>query len=154
MKFSIKNFKFPADLVTLTEEILNRKFLFLWSGYFKFRKLKVIFWSSSNLHSLFRYEDNLEEKIHSDFGYRHRCRNCKVVHYGKTFFHFLTKASEHRLISNFTGKHLKAISVTDHVLEYNSSIATDHFDLLVSDLNKSDFLLRKVYSLNVTSLFK
>ena len=56
------------------------------------------------------------------------------------------------LIYNFTGKRLKAISVTDHVLEYNSSIATDHFDLLVPDLNKSDFLLSKVYSLNVTGL--
>ena len=38
MKFSIKNFfskfdQFPADLVTFTEEILNRKFHFLCSVF-------------------------------------------------------------------------------------------------------------------------
>ena len=54
MKFSIKNFLskceqilFPADLVTFTEEILNGKLHFLWSGvhyWFLTRRRKAQTW--------------------------------------------------------------------------------------------------------------
>ena len=81
--------------------------------------------------------------------------NCKVSYYGKTYHHFFTRAAEHMGISNLTGKHLKCVVkqsvVSGHLLECNSSIDFDHFDILASDAKNSDFLLRKVYRIIVTS---
>ena len=60
------------------------------------------------------------------------CCNCKVTYYGKTYCHFLTRATEHMGISNLTGKHLKSVkqsAVSDHLLDYNCSIDLDHFDI-------------------------
>ena len=57
-------------------------------------------------------------------------------------------------ISNLTGKDLKCgkqSAVSDHLLECKCSIDFDHFDILALMQTNSDFLLRKVYRLNVTN---
>ena len=61
---------------------------------------KVIFQSPCKLNSLFRYNDFLQNKIHSDNVYRCMCSNCKATCYDKTYCHFFTRAAEHMGISN------------------------------------------------------
>ena len=71
--------------------------------------------------------------------------NCKVTYYGKTYHHFLTRATEHMGISTLIGKCLKCVkqsAVSDHLLECNCSTDFDHFDILVPDTHK---LLRRIY---------
>ena len=68
------------------------------------------------------------------------------TYYGKTYPHFFTKAAEHMGISNLTGKPLKYVeqsAVSDHLLECNCSIDFDHFDILVSDVNRFRLLIKE-----------
>ena len=61
---------------------------------------------------------------------------------------FKLLSAEYMDISSLTGKHLKCVkqsAVSDHLLECNCSIDFDHFDILASDTNRLDFLLKKVY---------
>ena len=49
-------------------------------------------------------------------------------------------------ISNLTGKPLKYVeqsAVSDHLLECNCSIDFDHFDILVSDVNRFRLLIKE-----------
>ena len=69
-----------------------------------FCKLNVVFRSTCRLGNLFRLKDSLEKKILSGVVYCYTCSNCKVTYYGKTFRHFLTRASEHMATSNLMGK--------------------------------------------------
>ena len=69
-----------------------------------------------------------------------------LTYYGKTYRHFLTKAAEHMGISNLTGKPLKCVkqsAVSDHLLECNFSKDFDHFDILVSDVNRFRLLIKE-----------
>ena len=89
----------------------------------QFCKLKMICRSKCRLVTLFRFKDSLEEKIHSGIIYRHRCKNCNVTYYGKTFRHFYTRVAEHMAISNLTGKRLKTLSNLQYLTIYCSVIA-------------------------------
>ena len=74
------------------------------------------------------------------------CTNCKATYYSKTYRHFFTKAAEHIDISNLTGKPLKCVkqsAVSDHLLECNCTIDFDHFDILVSDVNRFRLLIKE-----------
>ena len=74
------------------------------------------------------------------------CSNCKVTYYGKTYRHISSRVAEHMGISNLTGKHLKCVkqsAVSDHLLECNCSIDSDHFDILVCDANKFRLLIKE-----------
>ena len=60
----------------------------------------------------------------------------------------MSRAAEHMGIFDLAGKRLKCVkqsAVSDHLLECNCSIDFDHFDILASDTNRLDFLLKKVY---------
>ena len=94
---------------------------------------------------LFRYNDFLQKKIRSDIVYKYMFSNCKVTYYGKTYCHVFTRAAEHMVISNLTGKRLcfKQSVVSDHLLECNSSIDFDYFDILASDANKFRLLIKE-----------
>ena len=70
----------------------------------RFCKLEVIFQSPCKLSLLFRYKDSLEKEILTDIVYRYTCSNCKVTYYGKTYYHFFTRAAEHVGTSNLTEK--------------------------------------------------
>ena len=111
-----------------------------------FCELKVIFQSPCKLNSLFCYKDSFQKKIRFDIVYRCMCTNCKVSYYGKTYRHFFTKAAEHMRISNLTGKPLKCVkqsAASDHLLECNYSKDFDHFDILVSDVNRFRLLIKE-----------
>ena len=100
------------------------------------------------MNLLFRYKDSLKKKIRSDIVYRYMCSNCIVTYYGKTYHHFFTRAAEHMGISTLTGKHLKSVkqsAVSDNLLECNTSIDFDHFDILTSDANKFRFLIKESF---------
>ena len=78
--------------------------------------------------------------------YRYMCGNCKVTYYGERYCHFSTRAAEHMVIFNLTGKHLKCVkqsALSDHILECNCSINLDHFDILASDANKFRLLIKE-----------
>ena len=79
-------------------------------------------------------------------------------YYGKTFGHFtfLLELQQHMGISNLTEKRLKSVkqsAVSDHLLECNRWWDFDHFDILVSYVNKfrKFRILRKIYCLNETN---
>ena len=105
----------------------------------RFCKHKDIFHSPCKLNSLFRYNDSLKKNIHYEIVYRYASSNSNMTYYGKTYRHFCTRAEEHVVISNITGKHLKSVkqlAVSNHLLEYNCSIDFDDFDILASDACK------------------
>ena len=70
----------------------------------KFCSLNVIFQSPCKIHTLFKFKDTLDKKIHSDLIYCYTCSNCNVTYYGKTYQHFFTRAAEHMGISNLIEK--------------------------------------------------
>ena len=58
----------------------------------------------------------------------------------------MSRAAEHMGIFDLAGKRLKCVkqsAVSDHLLECNSSIDFDHFDILASDANKFRLLIKK-----------
>ena len=58
----------------------------------------------------------------------------------------MSRAAEHMGIFDLPGKRLKCVkqsAVSDHLLECNSSIDFDYFDILASDANKSRLLIKE-----------
>ena len=109
-------------------------------------KLNVVFRSTCRLGNFFRFEDSLEKKILSGIVYRYTCSNCKVTYYGKTFLHFFTRVSEHMGTSNLTEKRIKNAkksAISDLMLQCDSPISFDDFDILASDSNKFKLLIRE-----------
>ena len=89
-------------------------------------------------------KDSRKKKISSDIVYRYTCSNCKVIHYGKTYHHVFTRATEHMGISSLTGKLLKSgkqSAVSDLLTECNCSTEFDHFDILATGTNKFRLLI-------------
>ena len=112
----------------------------------KFCKLKIISQLPCKLGWLLRYKDSLKKEIRSDIVYRYTFSNCKVIYYGRTYYHFFIRAAEHMRISNLTGKCLKSVkqsAVSDHLIECNCSIDFDHSDILASDANKFRLLIKE-----------
>ena len=112
----------------------------------KFCKLKIISQLPCKLGWLLRYKDSLKKEIRSDIVYRYTFSNCKVIYYGRTYYHFFIRAAEHMRISNLTGKCLKSVkqsAVSDHLIECNCSIDFHHSDILASDANKFRLLIKE-----------
>ena len=68
--------------------------------------------------------------------------------------HFFTRASEHRGTSNLLGKRVKNAkesAISDHLLQCDSPITFDDFDILVSNSNKLKLPIKEVYLSNMTS---
>ena len=103
----------------------------------------IVFRFQRKLNTLLRFKYTLNKKIRSFLGYICTCGNCNVTYYGKTPYHFITKAAEHVGVSNLTRKRLKNIkgsAVADHLLQCNCTIDCDHFDILVTDVCKFNLL--------------
>ena len=99
----------------------------------------MYFQSPCKLHTLFKFKDSLDKKIHSDLIYRYTCSNCNVTYYGKTYQHFFTRAAEHMGISNLKEKQVKNMkesAVSAHHLQCDCVISFDVFDVSASDTNK------------------
>ena len=112
----------------------------------RFFNLKVVFRSQRKLNTLFRLKDTLNKKIYSFLINSYTCNNCNVTDYGKTYRHFFTRAADHMGFSNLTGKRLKSIkdsTVSDHLLECHCTIDFDHFDILATDISKSNLLVKE-----------
>ena len=111
-----------------------------------FCHLKVVSQSPYKLHTLFCFKDTLDKKIRCHLVYRYSCSSCNATYYGKTYRHFLTKATEHMGISNLTGKRVKNVkesAVSDHPLQCDCTIDFDHFDILASDTNSFRLLIKE-----------
>ena len=106
-------------------------------------QLKVFFRSKCRLATLFQLKIHLTKKIHSGIIYCYTCINYKVTYYRKTFCHDYTRATEHMMISNLTGKHLKQSAIPDHLLQCNCAINFDDFRILATDHNKFKLILRE-----------
>ena len=85
-------------------------------------------------------------KILSGIIYQYTCSNCKVTYYRKMFQHFFTRASEHMETSSLMGKRInstKESAISDHLLQCDSPITFDDFDILASDSNKCKLLIKE-----------
>ena len=92
--------------------------------------LKVVFQSPWKLHTLFRFKDSLNKKIHSDVAHFYLCSSCNATYYGKTYRHFFLRAAEHVGISNLTGKrvkNMKELSLSDHRCDCTVEYLTTSF---------------------------
>ena len=111
-----------------------------------FCKLNVVFRSTCRLGNLFKFKDSLEKKILSEIVYRYTCSNCKVIYYGKTFRYFFTRASEHMGTLNLTVKRIKnakELAMSDYLLQCDSPINFDDFDILASNSNYFKLLTKE-----------
>ena len=75
--------------------------------------------------------------------YRYTCSNCKVIYYGRTFWLCFTRASEHMGTSKLMEKRIKnakELAISDHLLQCDSPITFDDFDILSSDSKKFKLL--------------
>ena len=96
-------------------------------------QLKVFFRSRCRLNTLFQFKDPLEKKICSGIIYRYTFINCKVTYYRTTFCHNYTRATEHMMISNLTGKPLTQSAISDHLLQCNCAINFADLRILAMD---------------------
>ena len=49
---------------------------------------------------LINFKDNLDKKLCSYGIYRHKCSNCNVTYYGKTYRYFLIRAAERKILKS------------------------------------------------------
>ena len=105
--------------------------------------MKVVFQSQCKLNTLFQFKDTLNKKSRSFHVYRYTCSNCNVTYYGKTYHHFFTRAAEYMGGSNRTGKNIKDLVVSDHLLQCNCTIDFNHFDILATDVSKFNLLVKE-----------
>ena len=117
-------------MFTLLHRSFNFCLSFKWS-HNGIDKLKVIFQSTCNFNTLFRYKDTLEKKICSKIVYQHTCNYFHITYYDKTYCNFLARAAWH--MGN----------LTDHLPRYNFLVDFDYFDSLSSDANKFWLLIKK-----------
>ena len=111
-----------------------------------FCKLNVVFRSTCRLGKFFKLKDSCKKKIHSGIVYRYTCTNCKVTYYGKTFCHFFTRVSGHMETSNLTGKRIKNTkesAISDHLLQCDTPVIFNNFDILASNSDKFKLLIKE-----------
>ena len=99
-----------------------------------------------SLNILSWFKDTLNKKIRSHLVHRYSCSSCNATYYGKTYWHFFTRAAEHMGISNLTSKRVKNVkesAVSDHLLQCNCAIDFDHFNILASDTNSFRLLIKE-----------
>ena len=75
----------------------------------------------------------------SSLVYLYRCSNWKVTYHENSFQNFVTRLSEHVITSNLTVKLIKKLkrsTIFFHLLQYDSPLTFDDFDILQSDSNK------------------
>ena len=80
------------------------------------------------------------------FFYRFSCSSCNATYYDKTYRHFFTRAEEHMVISNLTGKgsnDVKESTVSDNLLQCDCTIDFDLFDILSSDTNSFGLFIKE-----------
>ena len=113
--------------------------------------LKVVFQSPYKIRGLFQFKDTLDKKIGSNLVYYYCCSNCNAPYYRRTYQHFFTRSAEHMGISNLTGKLVKNVKeseVSDHLVQRDSTIDFDHFDILASDTNSFRLLIKEILLIN------
>ena len=91
-------------------------------------------------------DSKIPSRILSGIVYRYTSSNCKVTYYGKTFRQFFTRASGQMRTSNITGKRIKNAkesAISDHLLQCDSPITFDDFDILASNSNKFKLLIKE-----------
>ena len=111
-------------------------------------KLKVIFKTTSNLGSYFKFKDLIPRSLLSHVLYRYKCSRCSSTYIGKTKRYWEKRLEEHLSISSLTGKPLKCFKMwppKEHDVKCSCSISRENFSIIGGDQN--DFLLRVKESL-------
>ena len=129
--------KSPLDLRTRLRRTIEKNIPFC--------KLNVVFRSICRLGNLFRFKYSLEKKSSLE-----QSTPIRLVTAGyllrRNVPKFFTRASEHMGTSNLTGKRLKNAkesAISDHLLQCDSTITFDDFDILVSYSNKFKLLIKE-----------
>ena len=109
-------------------------------------KLNVVFKSTCRLGNLLRFNESIEKEILSEIVHCYTYSNCKVNYDRKLFWHIFTKASEHMATSDLIGKHIKNakdLRISHHLLQCESPITFDDFDILASNSEKSKLFIKE-----------
>ena len=77
-----------------------------------FRKIRVIFKSTTRLSNFFRFKDKVPFNLRSNVLYKFSCGRCNATYYGKTCRHLNIRVGEHSGVSPLTGKESKAKTAT------------------------------------------
>ena len=72
-----------------------------------FRKIKIIFKSSTQLANFFRFKETIPLSLSSNIVYKFTCGRCNATFYRETCRHFKVRGGEHSGISPLTNKRSK-----------------------------------------------
>ena len=113
-----------------------------------FRKIKVIFKSSTQLANFFRFKDKIPLCLRFSKVYKSACGRCNATYYSETCRHFKVRVGEHSYVSPLTKKRSKSKKPTafkDHMLMFDQPVSFDNFKVLSS--GNSEFHLENKESL-------
>ena len=129
--------KFSLDLRTRLRRTIEKNIPFC--------KLNVVFRSICRLGNLFRFKYSLEKKSSLEQSTPTRLVTAGYLLRRNVPKNF-NRASEHMETSNLTGKRLKnakELALSDNLLQCDSTITFDDFDILVSYSNKFKLLIQE-----------
>ena len=109
--------------------------------FFPMAKLRVVFTTSYQIKSLFRFKDRMPAAMRSSVVYDYSCPGCNSRYVGKTSRHLYTRIAEHRGISPRTQKELACpsfSSIREHALEKGHPIKLENFRVLCGARNVVD----------------
>ena len=103
------------------------------SEYFPHLDPQLTLVNIPKLNSFFKFKDSVPNALCSDVVYKFCCAKCASVYYDSTIRTLYTRVSEHKGLSDQTGKPLvkpKKSSIRDHVVTWGLEIPMDNFKIV------------------------
>ena len=113
----------------------------LISEYFPHLNPQLILVNNFKINSFFKFKDSIPHALCSGIVYKFSCAKCASVYYGSTIRTLYTRVSEHKGLSDRTGKSMirpKQSSIRDHVMSCGSDIPIDDFKIVASHSKEID----------------
>ena len=126
--------KFPYISPHINKAI-NSEISQLMNRFYPQKKLHIIFSNSFSVGSFFKFKDKVPDQLRSNIVYLYSCLHCNATYVGETTRHLRTRISEHRGVSNRTGKLLRNnpnSNIYKHYLDSGHEICSESFSI-VSD---------------------
>ena len=105
------------------------------SKNFPFRKIRVIFKSSSRISNFFHFKYKMPYCLGSNVIYKFSCDRCNATYYGETCRHLSVRVGEDSGVSPLTGnksKSKKSTAVKYQMLLCDHIVSIDEFKILVT----------------------
>ena len=104
----------------------------LISEYFPHLDPQLILVNNSKLNSFFKFKDSVPHALCSGVVYKFSCAKCASVYYGSTIRTLYTRVSEHKGLSDRTGKPVakpKHSSIRDHIMICGTGIPMENLEI-------------------------